>query len=65
LLDGTDVNVSEGHKKHQVMINTRNILFVVLGAFAKNKPTDLIVEVFLALINRFKEDCQMSARQSH
>jgi ATP-dependent protease HslVU (ClpYQ) ATPase subunit len=47
LLDGTDVSVSDSHKKNQVMINTRNILFVVLGAFTKNKPTDLIVEVNL------------------
>ena len=44
LFDGTDVPVTEG-KKTQLYINTRNILFVAVGAFAKNKPTDLIVEI--------------------
>lgn len=36
--------IQEG-KKTQLYINTRNILFVALGAFTKNKPSDLIVEV--------------------
>jgi ATP-dependent HslUV protease ATP-binding subunit HslU len=44
LFDGTDVPVTEG-KKTQLFINTKNILFVAVGAFTKNKPTDLIVEV--------------------
>jgi ATP-dependent HslUV protease ATP-binding subunit HslU len=44
LLDGTDVPIQEG-KKTQLYINTRNILFVALGAFTKCKPTDLIVEI--------------------
>jgi ATP-dependent HslUV protease ATP-binding subunit HslU len=44
LFDGTDVPITEG-KKTQFYINTRNILFVALGAFSKNKPCDLIVEV--------------------
>jgi ATP-dependent HslUV protease ATP-binding subunit HslU len=44
LLDGTDIQVTDG-KKTQVYINTRNILFVALGAFTKNKPAELIVEV--------------------
>jgi ATP-dependent HslUV protease ATP-binding subunit HslU len=44
LFDGTDVPITEGKKTH-LFINTRNILFVAVGAFAKTKPTDLIVEV--------------------
>jgi len=44
LFDGTDIPVTEG-KKTQLFINTKNILFVAVGAFTKNKPTDLIVEV--------------------
>lgn len=44
LFDGTDVPVTEG-KKTQLFINTKNILFVAVGAFTKNKPSDLIVEV--------------------
>ncbi len=36
--------ITEG-KKTQLFINTRNILFVAVGAFTKNKPSDLIVEV--------------------
>jgi ATP-dependent HslUV protease ATP-binding subunit HslU len=38
------VPVSDG-KKTQLYINTRNILFVAVGAFTKSKPTDLIVEI--------------------
>jgi len=44
LFDGTDVPISDG-KKTQLYINTRNILFVAVGAITKNKPTDLIVEI--------------------
>lgn len=44
LFDGTDVAISEG-KKTQFYINTRNILFVAVGAFTKTKPGDLIVEI--------------------
>lgn len=44
LFDGTDVPIQE-NKKTQFFINTRNILFVALGAFTKCKPEDLIVEV--------------------
>jgi ATP-dependent HslUV protease ATP-binding subunit HslU len=44
LFDGTDVPITDG-KKTQLYINTRNILFVAVGAFSKTKPTDLIVEV--------------------
>ncbi len=44
LFDGTDIPVSEG-KKTQLYINTRNILFVAVGAFAKTKPSDLIIEI--------------------
>ena len=44
LFDGTDVPITEG-KKTQLFVNTRNILFVALGAFAKTKPGDLIVEI--------------------
>jgi ATP-dependent HslUV protease ATP-binding subunit HslU len=36
--------VTEG-KKTQLYINTRNILFVAVGAFTKSKPVDLIVEI--------------------
>ncbi len=36
--------ITEGKKTH-LFINTRNILFVAVGAFTKNKPSDLIVEV--------------------
>jgi ATP-dependent HslUV protease ATP-binding subunit HslU len=43
LLDGTDISVSG--KKLKISINTRNILFVSLGAFTKVKPEDLIVEI--------------------
>jgi ATP-dependent HslUV protease ATP-binding subunit HslU len=38
------VPITEGKKTH-LFINTRNILFVAVGAFTKNKPSDLIVEV--------------------
>ena len=44
LFDGTEVPVTEG-KKTQLFINTRNILFVAVGAFAKNKTSELIVEI--------------------
>jgi len=44
LLDGTDVPITEGKKTH-LYVNTRNILFVALGAFTKVKPEDLIVEI--------------------
>lgn len=44
LLDGTEVPITEG-KKANLTINTRNILFVALGAFTKVKPEDLITEV--------------------
>lgn len=33
----------DNHKK--ISINTKNILFVCLGAFSKSKPTDLITEI--------------------
>lgn len=44
LLDGNDIPVTDG-KKNQFFINTKNILFVAAGAFTKNKPDQLIVEV--------------------
>lgn len=44
LLDGSDVPVREG-RTVKFTINTRNILFVALGAFNKKKPTDLIAEI--------------------
>jgi len=44
LLDGTDVAIVE-NKRTIFYINTKNILFVALGAFSKSKPSDLIVEV--------------------
>lgn len=44
LLDGTDVPVKEG-REVKFTINTRNILFVALGAFVKKKPSDLITEI--------------------
>lgn len=44
LFDGTEVPITEG-KKTQFYINTRNILFVAVGAFTKSKPSDLIVEI--------------------
>jgi len=44
LLDGTDIAIVE-NKRTVLYINTRNILFVALGAFTKSKPSDLIVEV--------------------
>ena len=40
ILDGTTVNVNT-----KVKINTKNILFVGAGAFEKNKPTDLAIEL--------------------
>jgi ATP-dependent HslUV protease ATP-binding subunit HslU len=45
LFDGTEVAITEN--KHRIVnyINTKNILFVALGAFTKNKPSDLIVEI--------------------
>jgi len=53
LLDGTDVPISEGKKTH-LYINTRNILFVALGAFTKVKPEDLIVEIQGRFPNKVK-----------
>ncbi len=44
LFDGTEVPITEG-KKTQFFISTRNILFVAVGAFTRNKPSELIVEV--------------------
>lgn len=44
LFDGSDIPVKEG-RNVIFTINTRNILFVCLGAFTKNKPSDLITEV--------------------
>lgn len=43
--------ITEG-KKTQFYIGTRNILFVAVGAFSKNKPSDLIVEVQGRLPNK-------------
>jgi len=53
LLDGTDIPISEGKKTH-LYINTRNILFVALGAFTKAKPEDLIVEIQGRFPNKVK-----------
>ena len=53
LLDGTDVPITEGKKTH-IYINTRNILFVALGAFTKVKPEDLIVEIQGRFPNKVK-----------
>lgn len=44
LLDGTDIPIVE-HKRTLFYINTKNILFVALGAFTKSKPSDLIIEI--------------------
>ena len=40
VLDGTIVNVNAKTK-----VDTRNILFVGAGAFEKQKPTDLVIEL--------------------
>ncbi len=40
VLDGTIVNVNSKTK-----VDTRNILFVGAGAFEKQKPTDLVIEL--------------------
>ena len=40
LLDGTSIEVGKGLK-----INTRNILFVGVGAFERTKTTDLTIEL--------------------
>lgn len=44
LFDGSDIPVKEG-KQTKLNINTKNILFIALGAFTKSKPTDLITEI--------------------
>ena len=40
ILDGTTVSVNSKTK-----VDTRNILFVGAGAFEKQKPTDLVIEL--------------------
>ena len=40
VLDGTIVNVNAKTK-----VDTRNILFVGAGAFEKQKPSDLVIEL--------------------
>lgn len=63
LFDGSDIPVTDG-KKVQFFINTRNILFVAAGAFTKNKPSQLIVEVIkkLKILYRFKGDCLINRK---
>ena len=40
ILDGTTLSIN-----NKIKLNTRNILFVGAGAFEKNKPTDLAIEL--------------------
>jgi len=40
ILDGTVISVNSKTK-----VDTRNILFVGAGAFEKQKPTDLVIEL--------------------
>lgn len=44
LLDGCEVSVKDANSS-TININTKNILFIALGAFSKNKYTDLIPEI--------------------
>ena len=49
LLDGTDVQIkntgNSAYRALEIIINTKNILFVGAGAFSKTKITDLAVEL--------------------
>ena len=47
LFDGSDVAIDNEGKTSDVIIDTSNILFVVSGAFQKNKTSELIVEVII------------------